>query len=168
MGYNFQEDLKKGRYAELKFMGYLQKAELDYTDVGKVKMYQKMDIDVVVHGDKEDIDVEIKNDTAIHKYGNLAIETISSRNIWSDGWIKYCKAKWMLFYVEQEDFFYKFKVKDIKTYIEIHSCREVNAGSGMCKLVPIKGLIAWLNDGQSHKVDTSKVIVDREKLEIVA
>lgn len=165
---NWENDLKKGRYAELKFMGYLDKCDISYTDVGKVRMYQKMDIDLVVHQDTSDIDIEIKSDETIHKYGNLAIETISSRNIWSDGWIHYTKAKWLLFYVPQEDIFYQFLVKDIKKYMKENSCREVNAGTGKCKLIPIKSLIQYINDGKSHKLDVSMVEVDKEKLKLVA
>lgn len=175
MSYDFNADLRKGRYAELKFMGYLAKEGFDYTDVGKVRMYQKMDIDIVIHGKDFDIDIEVKSDEGIAKSGNLAIETISSRNIWSDGWIKYTKAKWLIFYVPQEDIFYKFRTKYIKEYIETKTCREVNAGSGRCKLVPIKGLVKFIEDKteksldeSNYIIDVSDIKVDKEKLEIVA
>lgn len=171
----FNSDLRKGRYAELKFMGYLAKEGFDFTDVGKVRMYQKMDIDIVIHGEDFDVDIEIKSDEGIAQYGNLAIETISSRNIWSDGWIKYTKAKWLIFYVPQQDKFYKFMTEHIKEYIETKSCREVDAGSGRCKLVPIKGLVKFLEDKRKkplkedvYTIDVSDIVVDEEKLEIVA
>lgn len=171
MGYNFQEDLKKGRYAELKFMGHMQQCRFDYTDVSKVKMYQNMDIDVVVHDDKEDIDVEVKSDEGIAKYKdhNISIETISSRRVMSDGWWLYCQAKWLFFYSPQDDCFYKFLRQDIKRFMDANYCREVDSGNGKCKLVQISKLCAFLeHDIAKHKLDVSKVMVDREKLEIVA
>lgn len=168
---NFNEDLREGRYAELKFMGYMQKCGVDYTDVSKVKLYQKMDIDVVVHDAKKDIDVEIKSDKGIAKYKdhNLSIETISSRSIMSDGWWLYCQAKWLFFYSLQDDCFYKFLRDDIKRFMDVNYCREVDSGKGKCKLVQISKLCTFLeHDIEKHKLDVSKVIVDREKLEIVA
>ena len=167
----FNSDLRKGRYAELKFMGHLNRKGISYTDVNDDEEYQKIDVDIVVHGKNGDVNVEVKSDEGIAKSGNLAIETISSRNIWSKGWIKYTQAEWLVFYVRKMDIFYKFRTTDIKIFMGINHCYEVNAGSGRCKLVSIQRLIKFIeerNRGYKYIIDVSDIVVDEEKLEIVA
>ena len=74
MGYNFNEDLKKAEISEMKFY---EKAKTysKYTveDVRNDKAYQEIDVDFVMTRKTtgERINIEIKSDDGIAKYGNI-------------------------------------------------------------------------------------------------
>lgn len=146
MGYNFNEDLKKAEISEMKFY---EKAKTysKYTveDVRNDKAYQEIDVDFVMtrKSTGERINIEIKSDDGIAKYGNILLEEISNRYINSNGWWRKTKADWLLFYMPQKGYYYKIKVKDIKEYLLVGQYQTKNVFNSVCKLFNIEKFCKW-------------------------
>ena len=73
---NFNDELKKGRLGEQLLMDYLDRKGTAYADKRSDKLYQALDIDLLVGGKA----VEVKTNYTISKYQNIVIELILTRN----------------------------------------------------------------------------------------
>lgn len=70
---------------------------------------------------RELIRIECKSDSVIHKYNNFFIEfegTSKYTNSHCIGWYQIIEADYIYYYNEYEQFFYVFKVADLKEYVE--------------------------------------------------
>lgn len=144
MGYNFQEDLKKAEVSEMKFYEYCVEQGFSVQDVRYDKQYQDVDVDFLVKNNHDKwIEIEIKSDDGIAKYGNILLEEISNRYINSDGWWRKTQAKLLLFYMPQKGYYYKIKTKDIKEFLRTGQYQVKNVFNSECKLFNIDKFCRW-------------------------
>lgn len=97
--HNFRESLKVGEVGEERILDYLQKsATVDkILDVRDNKMYQNIDVDLVVKmktGDE--LKIEIKTDT--YRSGNIYYETMSAVETGSIGGFEKTEADYLFYY----------------------------------------------------------------------
>lgn len=146
MGYNFNEDLKKAEVSEMKFYEKAKKySKYIIEDVRHDKAYQEIDVDFVMtrKSTGEKINIEIKSDDGIAKYGNILLEEVSNVYINSDGWWRKTEADWLLFYIPQKDYYYKIKVEDIREYLLYGQYQTKNVFNSVCKLFNIDKFCKW-------------------------
>lgn len=146
MGYNFKQDLEKAEVSEMKFYDMVKGAKgYEVRDVRYIKEYQDIDVDFVLVRTKtgEEINIEIKSDDGIAKWGNVLLEEVSNRYINSDGWWRKTQAKWLLFYMPQKGYFYKLKVDDISEYLKLGQYQTKNVFNSVCKLINIDKFCKW-------------------------
>ncbi len=149
MGYNFKEDLQKAKFAEEKFIEWCKERNVKWLDVRLEKSFQDLDVDVVIYKDNKPINIEIKSDDGIAKYGNnITIELISNMQYKTDGWwVKTTKeggSKWLLFYSPQRDLFYKIKTKDLQQYIKERGfLRKLEMFNSWCGLINLNSFCRW-------------------------
>lgn len=71
-------------------------------DCTKTKRYQKEDIDFIVHKpDGSEQSIALKVDGEAHQTGNVYVEVLMERKKNSAGWLNYCKADVVYYYLRE-------------------------------------------------------------------
>ena len=89
----------------------------DVIDITKDSRYYTSDIDFIV--DRKT--VELKTDTIIWRTNNLFIEDekyFYDGGYYKQGWLHYTKAEYLLYFDINKRILYKYKMQDVKDYIQ--------------------------------------------------
>lgn len=143
MGYardagNWERDLKRGEIGEQMFMKLCDSEDFKYIDVSLDKKYQDIDTDFIVRN-RNSVDklCEVKWDYKVHNTNNFFVETISSINIMSKGWLYKTQAEFIFYGSSIDMVFHVFRTDEMKEYLEKYNPREVTAGNTRGALVNV-------------------------------
>ena len=100
----FNDDLAIGKRGEQKVMSALDKRGHSVTDVSDKLEYQLKDIDIIISKNGDSATLEIKNDLASCRTGNVFVEIRNTSNVkrGGDGWINYTEADYLCFVQEEK------------------------------------------------------------------
>lgn len=146
--HEFAADNEIGKRGERIFMDFLCRHGYSFTDVSDDREYQKQDVDVLIESKKmagKQIPVEIKNDTMIHRTGNIFFETMSNVDYATDGCFQKTKADIMVIVSEPEKSIYLVDAQFLKKYVteSAKSLRFISRvpGSNSCGyLIPVRNI----------------------------
>lgn len=113
----WQKQLSLGEKGEQMVKQYLIAKGHHVIDVTKDSRYYKSDIDFIVDSKT----AELKTDTIIWKTNNLFIEDeifYYNGEYYGQGWLHYTKAEYLLYLDINNRILYKYKMQDVKDYIQ--------------------------------------------------
>ena len=113
----WQKQLSLGEKGEQMVKQYLIAKAHHVIDVTKDSNYFKSDIDFIVDSKT----AELKTDTIIWKTNNLFIEDeifYYNGEYYKQGWLHYTKAEYLLYFDINKRILYKYKMQDVKDYIQ--------------------------------------------------
>lgn len=111
MTQNFQADVRIGLKAELAYKKFLEEQGKFVVHVnGHWKWF-----DLIVLGFPS-ITYEVKNDSWTKETGNICIELWSHKPLQKPGWIKYTRAKYIIYFISDNEYL-KIPTQKIKDYI---------------------------------------------------
>ena len=146
--HEFAADNEIGKRGERIFTDFLRRHGYSFTDVSDDREYQRQDVDVLIESKKTagtKIPAEVKNDTMIHKTGNIFFETMSNVDYATDGCFQKTKADIMAIVSEPEKSIYLVDAQFLKKYVteNAKSLRFISRvpGSNSCGyLIPVRNI----------------------------
>ena len=142
---DFYKDLEVGKRGERIVAAALAARGHKITDLSDNLEARRKDIDMLlVNKQNQQTTLEIKNDIASEKTGNLFIETYNeyNRSHSYKGWFFYCEAAFICFLQETSRLAHIVSFDDLKADIEAHTYRVVNTSSTQGYLLPVSALAA--------------------------
>lgn len=140
---NFYKDLETGKRGENMVIAALKARKHIITDVSNNWEYRRKDIDLLLENTKhQKTTMEIKNDTASERTGNLFIETYNSNNKSHSykGWFFYCGAEYICFLQEQSKAAHIVLFDELKEQIAAKAYRTANSSNASGYLLPLDDL----------------------------
>lgn len=120
--------------AELKVQALLLSRGIKFDDVSGNPEYWKLDIDLIVHSEKGDISIEIKNDSWLSKTGNLFLETITDIENKKEGWFAYSAADLLYYIDDNNELLFIYKMEELRNYISQQSAAYIKRHTKQCHL----------------------------------
>lgn len=105
---------------EIKAFLYLQSQGYFVEDLTDNPVFWDKDIDFSIEKNGNIEYIEVKWDNRIHQTGNLYVEKYTDIDKKKKGWFEICQADYILYGDSYNNLFYKFRLKDLKDYIEKH------------------------------------------------
>ena len=131
-----------GKEGENSLANILRAQGIDVRDVSGEKEYWAQDIDFIISNGVKQKTVEVKNDTRIHKTGNMYIETANPRSAGGHGWFLFCQADYLAYGDAINHCFYFFRLTELREYVEANRgwLKEVSTFDGS------RGFLVGLKD----------------------
>lgn len=111
MAQNFQADMRIGMKAEMEFKKYLESKGLLVVHIkGWWKWFDLMTLTFPI------VTYEVKNDSYTKETGNLCLELWSHKPLKKEGWVKYTKADYIIYFISEKEY-YKIPTQQLRDYI---------------------------------------------------
>lgn len=139
----FYEDLYDGKRGEHMVAAALKERNHTITDVSDDWYYRFNDIDFLLENSKhQTTSLEVKNDMASERTGNLFIETYNSGNERHSykGWFFYCAAEYICFLQETAHKAHIVLFDELKEHMAAKSYRTANSSNARGYLLPLDEL----------------------------
>lgn len=139
---DFYKDLAVGKRGEKIVAAALAARGHKITDLSDDLAARAKDIDLLLDNGKQQTTLEIKNDVASERTGNLFIETYNIHNQSHSykGWFFYCQATYICFLQEQSKAAHIVSFDDVRQAIETNHYREISTASTKGILLPVAAL----------------------------
>lgn len=139
---DFYKDLAVGKRGEKIVAAALAARGHKITDLSNDLAARAKDIDLLLDNGKQQTTLEIKNDVASERTGNLFIETynIHNQSHSNKGWFFYSEAAFLCFLQEQSKAAHIVSFDDVRQAIETNQYREISTASTKGILLPVAAL----------------------------
>lgn len=137
---SFKTDLEIGKRGEKIVIDTLKNRNHNIIDVSDDWNYRRQDIDyIITNKENQTTTLEIKNDVASERTGNVFVETYNEQNTShsNKGWFFYCRANHICFLQEKSRKAHFILFEDLKTLIDGKKYREAFTANTTGLLVPI-------------------------------
>ena len=136
---DFYKDLAVGKRGEKIVAAALAARGHKITDLSNDLAARAKDIDLLLDNGKQQTTLEIKNDVASERTGNLFIETYNTHNQSHSfkGWFFYCEAAYLCFLQEQSKTAHIVSFDDVRQAIETNKYREISTATTKGILLPV-------------------------------
>lgn len=144
--HSFKKDHQSGKRGEAIFADYLSRKGFKFEDVSENKEYQDDDVDFVVESKLgKKVSFEVKNDSMIHKTGNIFYESISNVDHNTVGCFEKTKSEFMVICSEPSSVFYIAKSDFLREYVKenknnLRYISRVPGSNSAGYLIPVKNI----------------------------
>lgn len=140
---DFYKDLEVGKRGEKMVAAALEARGHFVKDLSDDFEARRKDIDIqVFNKQQQTTTIEIKNDVASERTGNVFIETYNDANKSHSfkGWLFYCAAEYICFLQEESHKAHIVKLDELKADIKAHKYRVANTSRTQGYIMPIAAL----------------------------
>lgn len=122
---------------------------IKFDDVSKNPEYFSKDIDIIAYTENGTKAIEVKNDSLIHKTGNLFLETLSDVENAADGWFVYSEADLLYYACDKTNRCFIYRMDELRRFVDAQNDAYIKRHTKDCHLDKYKvsrGLCIPLKD----------------------